>query len=229
MKKITILSILVAMLSICFSCEMDEIDDIEKKDTNLGQIGFKGSILNANFGNVNVVANNELSASSIIDDGSYVSHTLSLRDNDSEIRILLSLPPVKFNNDFIDFTKVEGTVTTNAVKTYYPISLVKEKLAVGEKPILSSDTEDPTEAFRILVLDDQNITSYTTELGFDQTGSSFRVIDLQEDIENDADLGSIKTLIATFEVNIKLYKNDMPFEYAGDFTGILKMKFKDNI
>ncbi len=132
-------------------------------------------------------------------------------------------------NDFIDFTKVEGTVTTNAVKTYYPISLVKEKLALGEKSILSSTTEDPTEAFRILVLNDQNITSFTTELGFDQTGSSFRVIDLEEGVENDPDLGSIQTLIVTFDVNIKLYKNDMPFEYAGDFSGLLKMKFKDKI
>ena len=225
MKKITNISLLILILSICISCEMIDGDDSQKKDTKLGDIGFKGSLLNGvNFSNLDIIADNELSASSYISDGSYVGHTLSLIDNNSGFRIMLSLPTIKFSDDFI---KIDQSIVTNSVKTYYPVSLVEEKLAVGDKSILSSDTESLTEAFQILVIDNKNSSSYITNLGFDQTGSYLKVIDLQEGIDNDSDLGTVKTFTATFEIKVKLYKNEFGYEYAGDITGLLKMRFKD--
>lgn len=175
------------------------------------------------FSEKEMISRNDLGSASSSADGSYVYHSLSILDSTAGISILVELPHVQYSDDYI---VADDAIISEAARKYYPYQVIKEKLSVGDKFILSSQTTDLTRSFRVLVLDQKNYTGFSSEGVPDQAGSYLKVAELLESNETDPVLGNVNVLEVVFDLDIKLLPTDQADGQAKNLKGLLRMKYQ---
>jgi hypothetical protein len=224
--KLCKLLLLIPFLFFCNACDILEKDTSEQPQSTITAIGFEGILPNGiTFNKENIETSNGLEAFSSSNEGSFITHVLTLSEP-SCVSISIELPSVKFSNDFM---KINDSLMNVAAEKYYKFSKVKEALTPGDKEIISQQTTGVWEAFRIGVFNQKTYEGYVAEQGLDQSGSYIRVVSTEEGIATDAKLGNVQTLEVVFDVNIKLYSYYPNTKYAGRMKGLLKVRYKEKI
>ena len=205
---------LVLTISACNS------DDQANPQLRLEAIGFSGTLPDGRtFGEKGVLSDNNLVSSASSAEGSYISHVLSVLDSTAGVSIEVELPYIKFSDNY---NTPNDSIVDRAAKDYYPYPVVKEKLSVGNKFILSSQAPEPVNNFRVMVVDQKDYVAFTSE-GTDQDNSYLKVIELIEGTATDPDRGSVKTMEVVFDLDVKLYEQSSG--QSGKLTGLLRMKY----
>ncbi|MBF9253538.1 hypothetical protein I2I11_09560 [Pontibacter sp. 172403-2] len=200
-------------------------DNEVEPQLQLETVGFSGTLPDGRaFSKQGVVSDNNLISSSSSVDGSFISHVLSVSDLTSGTSIIVELPYVKFSNDF---GVANDSVLNHAATEYYPYQVVKEKLSVGDKLILSSQASDPKNSFRVQVIDQKNYSGFSSEGSLSQAGSYLKVIKVIEGTETEPILGNVKTLEVIFDLDVKLYSSGEGFNESGNLKGLLRMKYRE--
>lgn len=224
------LAFLSALLIILSACDKEENETL--KQLELESVGFTGTLPDGRaFGKIGIVATNEPATSSSTNDGSYVRHGLSILDPGTGINISIELPHLKYSNDFNagyeedSIMEGDGATTRQIARKFYSYELVKEKLAVGDKFLVSLQKPYSTNTFRVQVNDNINYNNFICDAG-DQIGSYLKVIKLIEGTETDVILGNIKTLEVIFDIDVKLYHPTEPKRTPPKkLKGFLRMKY----
>lgn len=227
MKIHLLKSFLYTLFFVIFvSCDKKNQDP--EPELKLEKIGFLGTLPDGKtISEANLVATTELTSSSSTNEGSHITHILSITDPAAGISLKVELPRVKYSNNFISGTEGDGAAMKQKAREFYPYAKVKEMLVIDNKPILSSQSPDITNSFRLLLIDQKNFKGYTTEGTQNQGGSILKVKELLEGTETDAALGQVKTLEVLFEVDAKLYPSDPATSQTGNLKGLLRMKFTE--
>ena len=172
-----------------------------------------------------ILVSNDLGGSASSLEGSYVYHSLSLSlvDNESDVNIVLELPYVKFSDDFL---ALDEASVTQAAREHYAYAVVKDKLSMGDKTILSLQDSDVTNAFRVTVQDQNGFNGFMSDGGMDQTGSYLKVVEVVESTEIDPNRGEVQTLLVTFDADVKLYSIAQTTGDPTHLKGKLTMKYQ---
>jgi hypothetical protein len=220
--------VLSTLLLIWVLLSFNACNSAEEQDPllQLETIGFIGTLPEGRtFGTNGILPSHGIIGSSSSVDGSYISHGFSILDSAAEISLMVELPYVKFSDSFNSFQESNDTIRNKAVRDFYPYQIVKEKLSVGDKLILSSQHPDKSKTFRILMVDQKNYLFWTTEQNLDQTGSYIRVKQIFEGQETDPVLGNVKKMEVLFDVDVKLYSSDGSPKQPSKLKGLLRMKY----
>lgn len=226
MRKLHLFFTFLVLGVLINACDIIEKDGAEPE---LKEVGFLGTMPHDSIkvsGKLVTATNNEvLMASS--GSGTFVSRILYLNESSSQISIEMQLPFVKSDNNVVTFG--EDPQSAQQLKEYvnqkYTFETLKNILSKGDKII--SPNDDLTQPFRLGIVFQKYYKSfYSTG---NQSGSTFKVIDLIEGSENDPQLGNLKTLDVLFDVDVKMYYFDSPTpnQSVGNIKGLLKMKFKE--
>lgn len=156
-------------------------------------------------------------------EGSFIYHLLSVKDEESDVKIIVELPHVKYSNEYLESW---GEAFEQAVREHYSYAVVKDKLTAGDKPILSMQNEDLTQAFRVLVADEEAFVTYVSQ-GVDQTDSYLKIIDVVEATEMNDNQQQVNTLLVTFEMDVQLNEVNAQSD-ARRLTGLLTAKYWQN-
>jgi hypothetical protein len=216
-------TLLLKLMLLCINaCTTDEHPPLPKLET----IGFSGTLPDGRtFGTTAIEPSNGIVASSSSEDGSYISHVFSILDPAEGISLMVELPYIKYSDSYHSYQEGNDSITQQAIKEYYPYQVVKEKLSVGHKFILSSQYPDKTNSFRIQMVDEKTYLAYTTEHMLDQNGSYLKVKQIIEGMETDPVLGKVKKIEVVFEVDAKLYSYNKPSAQPKKLKGLLRMKY----
>lgn len=220
--KFSIAQILISTFMIFSSC-IDQEETISNSEI-LKSVGFKGTLPDGKIiGTPNFITTNGVTATT--GGGSFLTHSLSLFDRNSDINIIIELPYLKISETSIDLQNIDFQTLS---KEKYPISKVKEVLALGNKKVLSSENPDLTKSFRVQVYDQNSFVGYLTDNYLEQSVGILRVTDLIEGEENDPQLGPVKYLEVIFELDVDLYKfNQENYTFSGKIAGLARMKFQE--
>ncbi|RDC66204.1 hypothetical protein [Adhaeribacter pallidiroseus] len=221
-RKFTqLLTTLIVVL--LFGCAKDP--EGTQRQMQLQSVGYTGTMPNGwQFGKTNIIANNSVKGPSAPQDGSYILHSFTVADTLNGYSIIVELPLIKYSNDYIADTDLPA-----AVKSYYPYDRVKEKLAVGNKILLSMLHRDVTTGFRLQMRDDKNYSFYGADYAQDAT-SYLKITELIEGTEPDPVLGQVKTLEVIFEINAlmtRIYPAEPGLNPAAPVKGLLRMKYRE--
>ena len=224
MKKLN-QQLVLAALSIALFINCESEDAVRPSaSTSLESVGFVGILPNGGtFGSEGVVASNSLGVAASSADGTFLYHLLSIDDTMSGITIRLELPHLKYSDEFGVVNNDEERA--EAAKTY-DFPKVKNQLIVGEKLLLSSQEQNPAQAFRVLVIDQRNYHGFTSEGTLDQTGSYLTVLEQIEGTETHPTLGAVKSLEVVFGVKVNVAPSDTnPIQQTSALEGVLRMKY----
>ena len=224
MNQLSLTRLLFAAMIVSFcACDSDNQSDVQPQ-LALKSIGFSGTMPDGRtFSEKDLVPHNALGSASSTADGSYIYHSLSLSDSAAGLSIVVELPHVQYSNEYIE---ANDAIIREAAIKYYPYTVVKEKLSVGDKFIVSSPTTDPTSSFRVLVTDQKNYTGFISEGAPDQDGSYLKVTELIESTETNATLGSVNVLEVVFDLAVKLFPTDQAAGQPETLKGLLRMKYQ---
>lgn len=233
MKNRSLTTFLAALLMVfLFACDKEEQD--VQKQLKLESIGFAGTLPDGRtFGKTGIVDRNGQASSSSTNEGSSITHVLSIFDSVAGIYIKVDLPHLKYSDGFNagyegdSIIEGNGATTRKIAREFYPYQMVKEKLAVGSKLLISSQIPYSTNAFRVQVNDNINYHNFICDAG-DQTDSYLKVVELVEGTETDPTLGQVKTLEVVFELDVKMYHANEPRPTPpSKLKGLLRMKYRE--
>jgi hypothetical protein len=192
----------------------------------LQTIGFTGTLPYGEiFDKEASVARQGLISSSSTVDGSFISHDLAVLDTAAGIKLAIELPYIQYSEHYQQYSEDDQDSISQVAKKHYSYPVVKEKLALGEKWIFSSQHPDQRTAFRLQMVDEKNYVAYTCESLMDQTASYLKVKQITEGVEINPFGGQVKKIEVLFELDVKLYSSNWTTEPAGRMKGLLKVKY----
>ena len=202
-------------------------DDSQDPLHQLETVGCTGSLpFGRTFDKATSVANQGLHFSSSTIDGSFISHHLAVLDTTAGITLAIELPYIQYSEHYQQYSEQDPPDSINQVaKQYYSHSVVKEKLSLGDKWIISSQHPDKRIAFRLQVVDEKNYEAYTSESQLDQTGSYLKVKQHTNGFEIEPVDGQVRAIEILLELDVKLCSANRPTEPPGRMKGLLRVKY----
>jgi hypothetical protein len=210
------------MVVLLFACDKHEMDTPQREQSE--KVGFTGTLPdNLTFGDENISSSNHVSGIADSTGGAaYLTHFLNIRDSVAGSNIQVRLPFIKYNDKF----NPETDDLIKDAQVHYPYQQVKNLLSPGNKPILSLQEPDQKKGFMIWV-GGNSFNGYSNDQYFDQVDSQLKVTQLTEGTETDPTRGQVKTLHATFAVDVNLYPRNANYNQAKKFKGILQVKYRE--
>jgi hypothetical protein len=201
-----------------------EPDPVVPNSEIITSVGFQGTLPEGRtFGSTNLKAGNGLTGLTNV--SSYLTHSLTLLDQDSKQNIVIDLPFVKFNDSQVSLQNLD---LQPIARNVYSLQKVKETLSVGEKEIQTTSNSNVPDAFRVQLYDQENYIGYTSENLNTQSGDFLRVTELFEGEEVHPELGPVNFIEVIFEMEVTMFKfSEEGNVDSGKISGLLRMRFRE--